>query len=634
MKKIIIISSAILLIVIAAAVGYFFKSKDTVNTNKKQQLETVISAKEIADSYDVIVAGTDPEGVTSAVSAARNGLKVLLVDGRNRDILGGLMTIGELNSLDPLYSPEQSLTGKHNFLNKGLFQEWYDQIEGTSFDTTTAANVFYKMVKEEENIDLLMKVQSMEPILEQTSSDTTLVKGLKIVMADGTTRDIAAHAVIDATQDGDIAAAAGAPFTVGREDAGDPQAQMAVTLVFQMNGVTQEIWESFAHHKQTGIDSMSAWGFPDAKDYVSSNPERVSLRGLNIGRQNDETMLINAMHIYNVDPLDPQSVAEAIEIGKAEAPRIVEYLTSTFKEFKDLTFGGTASELYVRETRHFIGEYRLTMADLLDSRDHWDAIAYGSYDVDIQKTSPSDNGMIVMSPYQFGIPFRTMVPKQVDGLLIAGKTASYDTLPHGSARVMPVGMATGQAAGVAAKLIIDNGMTFRELSKSEELIGTLRSTLTEQGVDLKMAKFDPPYYTKHKAYKALIAAVSMGMSAGFTDNKGFDLDGASNAQRYVYNLLRLKKMHGEHFTGETSAAIAGMADPSKTPLTLDQAVKTLAYTIDNELGKTLTLDGMLERGWITQDTIDSIDNTESLTNGEAFMLIRDVLEYYGNYVYE
>jgi len=635
MKKIIVICSAVLLIGIAAAIGYWIKSNDTVNNNKKQPLEKVVSAAKIKDSYDVIVAGTDPEGVTSAISAARNGLSVLLVDGRNREILGGLMTLGKLNSLDPLYSPvKSSIPGKHNFLNKGLFQEWYDQIEGTSFDTSTAANVFYNMVKAEANIDLLMKTQSMEPIVEKGAEGNTIVKGLKIVLEDGSAREISAKAVIDATQDGDIAAAAGAPYTKGREDAGDPQAQMAVTLVFEMSGVTQEIWNSFAKHKNTGIDAMSAWGFPDAKDYVSSDPERVSLRGLNIGRQNDGTMLINAMHIYNVDPLDPASVAEAIEIGRAEAPRIVDFLTSTFEEFKDLKFSGTAEELYVRETRHFIGEYRLTIADLLDNRDHWDAIAYGSYDVDIQKTSPADNGMIVMSPYQFGVPFRTMVPKQVDGLLIAGKTASYDTLPHGSARVIPVGMATGQAAGVASRLIIDNGITFRELSQSKELIAELQAKLTEQGVDLTMNKFDPPAYTKHKAYKALIAAVSMGMSAGFANNEGFDLDGASNAQRYVYNLLRLKKMHGDSFKGDTSAAVAGMNDPAKTPLTLEQAIKTLAYTIDSELGKSMTAEEMVKRGWIMQATIDGIANTEALTNGEAFMLMRDVLEYYGNYVYE
>lgn len=635
MKKILLISSAIVLIVVAVVAGYWIKSKDTVNTNKKQPLETVVSTTDIKDSYDVIVAGTDPEGVMAAVSAARNGLNVLLVDGRNREILGGLMTVGGLNSLDPLYSPVQSsISGKHNFLNKGLFQEWYDQIEGTSFDTNTAANAFYRMVTAESNIDLLMKVQSMEPILESGTEDTSLVTGMKIVMEDGSTRDISAKAVIDATQDGDIAAAAGAPYTVGREDAGEPNAQMAVTLVFEMSGVTQEIWESFGKHENTGIDTMSAWGFPSAKEYVSSNPERVSLRGLNIGRQNDGTILINAMHIYNVDPLDPASVEEALEIGRAEAPRIVEFLKTKFPEMKDLEFSGTADELYVRETRHFIGEYRLKMTDLLDNRDHWDAIAYGSYDVDIQKTSPTDNGMIVMSPYQYGIPFRTLVPQKVDGLLIVGKTASFDSLPHGSARVIPVGMATGQAAGAAVKLAIDNGTTFRELSKSEELIGKLRSTLTEQGMDLKMNKFDPPAYTKHKAYPALLAAVSMGMAAGFENNEGFDLDGASNAQRYVYNMARLKKMHGDSFKGDPSLAIAGMTEPAKTPLTLDQAVKTLAYTIDSELGKSMTLEEMVKRGWIMQATVDSITNPESITNGEAYMLMRDVLEYYGNYVYE
>nr|WP_310942873.1 FAD-dependent oxidoreductase [Paenibacillus doosanensis] len=93
------------------------------DTAKQQPLKVVESVQKLKGEYDVIVAGTDPEGVTAAISAARSGLKVLLVDGRNRDILGGLMTIGWLNTLDLNYAPEASMIpGKHNFLNKGYFR--------------------------------------------------------------------------------------------------------------------------------------------------------------------------------------------------------------------------------------------------------------------------------------------------------------------------------------------------------------------------------------------------------------------------------------------------------------------------------------------------------------------------------
>ncbi len=631
-----VLISLVVLLVVGAGGGFLFykMSKSTKNTNKRQELAVVQSVATPKESYDLIVAGTDPEGVMAAVSAARNGMKVLLTDGKNREILGGLMTIAGLNTLDLNYSPNKSsIPGKHNFLNKGLFQEWYDQVEGTSFDVNTAANAFYKMVKKEDNIDLLMKIKSMEPIIEKLDNGRIKVTGMKLIDASGNEHSVAAAAVIDATQDGDIAAAAGADYTLGRADVGDPEAQMAVTLVFALKGVNQQIWDSFANHKQTGIDAMSAWGFPDAKDYESSNPERVNMRGLNIGRQNDDTILINAMHIFNIDPLDPDSIEEALEIGRKEAPLIAKYLAETFTELKDLEFAYTLNELYVRESRHMIGEYRLTMADVLANRDHWDTIAFGSYSVDIQASSPENKGYVTMGPKQYGVPFRTLVPKQLDGLLVVGRAASFDSLPHGSARVIPLGIGTAEAAGVAVKLAAENNMTFQELSQSKELIAELRNRLTKQGVDLTYQTFETPYYMNHKAYKGLAAAVSMLMTSGNYHNKDFDLDGKSNYERAVNNMRQVKKVHPDFFDGDPATAMEEVATPSQQILTLEQAIKTIAYTIEKD-GADLTLHEMISRGWIKQGTIDNIANQAELTNGDFFMIVRDVVEYYVGIVYE
>lgn len=629
--------AALIVIVAVGSVGYLYmKDRDTTNSHKRQELLAVESTGGIKEQYDVVVAGTDPEGIAAAISAARNGLSVLLVDGKEREILGGLMTVGGLNTLDLNYSPKQSsLPGTgHNFLNKGIFQEWYDQVEGTSFDVNTAANVFYKMVKAEPNIDLLLKVQAMTPLTELSSDGTAVVAGMSIVKEDGSLAEVQAGAVIDATQDGDIAAAAGAPYTLGRSDIGDPNAQMAVTLVFALKGVTQEIWDSFANHPNTGIDKMSAWGFPSAKDYDSSNPERVKLRGLNIGRQNDDTILINAMHIFGIDPLNPASIQEALEIGNAEAPRIVEFLKSTFTEFKDLELAYTFDELYVRESRHIQGEYRLTMADQLANRDHFDAIAYGSYDVDIQAASHLDTGYVLYSPKQYGVPFRTLVPQKVDNLLVVGRAASFDSLPHGSARVIPLGMATAEAAGAATKLAKDNGISFRTLSGSEELIAELRGNLTKQGMDLKMESFETPYYMNHKAYNGLVAAVSMLLASGNHDNKAFDLDGKSNMQRIVYSLYRISQQHSDFFHGDPSVAVAGVDNPAAQPLSVEQAVKTIANAIDTETATETTLEDFVANGWFSQETLNSIGDPQAITNGEFFMLIRDLTEYYIGVVYQ
>ncbi|MFC4776154.1 FAD-dependent oxidoreductase [Paenibacillus sp. GCM10023252] len=627
---------AILLIAAAAAVWYWQKQHSTVNEHNRQVLTPVVSTDNISKEYDVIVAGTDPEGITAAISAARNNLKVLLVDGRDRDILGGLITLGWLNSLDLNESPvEPAIPGQLNFLDKGIFQEWYDQLEGTSVDTTSAANVFYSMVKDEPNIDLLLKTQSMKPLTEAGTDGHTAVTGLEVVLADGTKQEMRAKAVIDATQDGDIAAAAGAPYTIGHEDLGDPDAQMAVTLVFKMSGVTQEVWDSFKRRTDgTNIDKMSAWGFGAAKYYKSTDPERVGLRGLNIGRQNDETILINAMHIFGIDPLNPESIKKAFAIGQKEAPLIVEHLTSTFPELKGLKFAGTAPELYVRETRHMIGEYRLTTADLMENRDHWDAIAYGSYEVDIQRTSNADHGAVAMVPKQYGVPFRALVPKKVDGLVVVGRAASFDTIPHGSARVIPLGMATGEAAGAAAKLAIEKGVSFRELSQSKEDIAELRELLTKQGMDLKMNSFEKPAYTQHKDYPGLLAAVSMYVAIGGYDNDRWQLDADSNAKRFMNNMLRVHKVHRSAFPGDPSVSVNKLDKPEEQPLTLAQAALTICDASNIKSTLAGAVNELTSRGWLKQETIDGIKDKNKLTNGNAFMIIRDIVEYQAGVVYQ
>lgn len=630
---------AILVFCLLAAGGtagwmLFQKKNDTSNSHPRQELIKVESVVDLKSSYDVIVVGTDPEGIVAALSAARNGLSVLLVDGRDREILGGLMTIGWLNSLDLNYSPEQSmLSSKHNFLNKGIFQEWYDQIEGTSFDTHSAANVFYRMVLAEPNIDLLMKVRSMAPIMED-SGDAKRVTGLSIMTSEGAAEEVAAAAVIDATQDGDIAAAAGVPYTVGRADIGKPDAQMAVTLVFRLSGVTQEVWDSFKTIGDgTGIDNMSAWGFKAARDYVSSNPERVGIRALNVGRENDETVLINAMHIFDIDPLNPASVQEALEIGSKEAPLITDYLRKTYKQLEHVEFAGTAPELYVRETRHMQGEYRLTAVDVVDNRDFWDAIAYGSYKVDIQRINATDRGAIIVAPKQYGVPFRSLVPLEVDQLLVVGRAASFDSIPHGSARVIPLGMATGQAAGAAAKLAAEMDMTFRELSKSEEAIAELRKRLTDQGMDLKRASFKKPDYMKHKHYQGLLAAVSMLLIFGGEFNEAFQLDADATAGHFSNSMLMVKTIHPDFFKGNPYVALEGLNEPSKLPLSLEQLAYAVCITAEVNVGRENALDEVKKRGWLTEETLQSIADPNKLTNGETFSLVRDVVQQYAGVEY-
>lgn len=600
--------------------------------SQHQEPNKVVSVDKLQDSYDLVVVGTDPEGISAAVSAARNGLKTLLIESRNREVLGGLMTVGWLNSIDMNWvKPKSNLPGNTQaYLNQGIFTEWYKKIEGHSFDIQTAANGFNGLVSSEENIDVFMQSQTIEPIVKQNDK-SRVVNGVKVTTKDGKQHHIEAKAVIDATQDADFAAAAGVEFTIGREDLGDIQSAMAVTAVFRLKNIDAKAWELISKRLNedgndgTGTDKMSAWGYgTEMKSYVPLNKERAMMRGLNIGRQNDDTILINALHIFGIDGLNPASHKEALDIAREEIPNVVKYL-NTFPEFKNAELDGIASELYVRETRHMKGLYRLSIIDLLENRDQWDRIAFGSYPADIQKTSPADNGAIPVDPWRYAVPFRSIVPQAVDGLLVVGRSASYDTLAHGSARVIPTGMAEGQAAGVAVKLAKDNNVTFRELSESKPLITEMQKQMNDQGMDIKPYTLKQPSFMEHKDYPGLKAAVYMGLAYGSYGNTAFDLDKVSNAQRMVNQISNMKRIYAANFTGVPSEALKGVTEPANKPLSLQQA----SFTLVKALGLNTNLDRaqaeLQAKGIISQATVDSIADKQNLTNGDAYMLLKDAV---------
>ncbi|WP_438444275.1 FAD-dependent oxidoreductase [Gorillibacterium sp. sgz5001074] len=608
-------------------------------TMEAQELLKVDSVKAPKEAYDVIVVGTDPEGVAGAVSAARNGLKTLLVDGRNRDILGGLMSLGWLNSLDNNYDVETYdwLAPKPNVLNKGIFQEFYDKVEGTSFDVVTAANVFRNLVAKEKNIEVLLKTQAIEPVTAEAKDGNKRIEALTITLENGEKRLVKAKAVLDATQDADIAAAAGAPFSRGREDLGDPKSLMAVTAVFRLKNADDAFWKEVRKKMEndndpdTGADVYSAWGYKDIKDYKPQDPAKARMRGLNIGRQNNGTILINALQLFGVDPTNPESVKQAYETANKELPHILAFIKSKHPEFDKLELDGTAPELYVRETRHIYGEYRLTILDLLESRDQWDRVGFGSYAVDIQSTGPADFGAVAMVPDKYAVPFRSLVPLKVDGLLVTSRSASYDTLPHGSARVIPLGMAVAQSAGAAAKVAIDNNVSFRELSKSKDLVAKMQDLVNGQGMDLKPYTPKVHSYMNHKAYPGLKAAVYMGLVNGSYGNLYFkdeELNKPSNPQRFVNHLRGAKRMYAQSFKGDATNAIAGMTEEqAKTsPLTLQQAAYSMARASGLTVKPEQAEQELTAKRLLKPETVKLIANKQSLTNGEAYLLIKDLTE--------
>lgn len=459
------------------------------------------------EGYDVIVVGGEPEGVAAALSAARNGLHTLLIE--DDATLGGLMTLGELNFLDMNHGP------KNELLTRGIFAEFYKGL-GNAFDTEEAKTWFLSKAKQEKNLTTLLNTAVIAPIMESNT-----IIGVK-VNEQGTAKEYLGLRVIDATIDADLAAQAGVPYTIGGEDYGEKGLLMGVTLVFEVSGVNWDRLVQYLKHEDndvhSGADKVSAWGFGKEAAEYKPQDKNMRFRGPNIARQKNGNVLINALLIFGVDGLSPESRVQGIERGKQEIPHIIEFMRAKFAGFEQAQFAGIAQQLYVRETRHIMGEYRLTITDVLENRDQWDRIGHGSYPVDVQPTSPGNFGNVIGVPDIYSIPYRSLVPQKVENLLVVGRSASYDSLPHGSARVIPVGMVTGEAAGVASSYSIKNKLSFREISKSQEAISWIQNKLRSQGAYLVEYIPPRPEIMDHWAYPAVKSMRELGLIEGGYNN--------------------------------------------------------------------------------------------------------------------
>ncbi|AQS60339.1 FAD-dependent oxidoreductase [Desulforamulus ferrireducens] len=622
---------------------------------------------DIKDSYEVVVVGGDPEGVAAAVAAARSGVKTLLVD--TRPVLGGLMTQGWLNSLDMNYGPGRVI------LNKGIFQEFFNQIEGDSFDVTTAANVFHQMVNSEPNLDVLINAQAIFPMVngevkplvspgqsvavnqvaqsyqgipddikalndqkevkeksaeeesEENEPKEPVVTGIRVALAGGQTMDISAARVIDATQDADIAVAAGVPFTYGQEDYGRGDKIMAVTLVFKLDGVSKADWLKMMLYlntsgkPQTGANLVSAWGFGDHMKGYKSNVPEVAMRGLNIGRQNDGTILINALQVFGIDGLKLSDRQRARELAMKELPHIVSYINDNIPGFSNAYLVDTAPELYVRETRHIEGLYRLTVDDVLENRDFPDRIAFGSYPIDIQATDPDFRGNVIGVPTQYAIPFRCIVPQKVENLLVVGRAASFDSLPHGSARVIPIGMATGQAAGVAAALSLQTNSDFKSMAKNTYLIGQLQQRLINQGVNLQPINVPAPPVTKHWAYEGLKFMRHYGLAAGGYNND-YRLDQNMPEMQFINGLIWITKLTGVQVKERPVLYAEG------NELRIEDTAYMMARYLGMNVTKQQAYDYFASVGFWKPQLLEKVNqNNGVVTIGAGYMLCKDFIDW-------
>ena len=436
---------------------------------------TAHAGKPIPDHVQVVVVGGSPAGIAAAVAAARAGMTTLLVE--QREEIGGDITLSWLNMLDLNHGP----TGQQ--LTRGIFGRVYREL-GQTFDVDHARAVFENLVRAQPTLTVVTRTRVKAPVMRGR-----VLTGVVLITERGRQRTVTADEFIDATDDASLAVSAHTPFTVGREESGLDRRMQAATLVLRLagidyNGVRHYIRKVKRPDRIGGIWNRYAWGYGEIVTQFRPQNPRVAAYDLNLGWQSDGTVLVNSLHVFDVDGANPQSVGEARAQAVVELPRFMQFLRMRAPGFANAYLVGAAPHLYVRETRHLACLYKMEAEDILEGHDFWDRVAVASYPIDLHPYIPGQMNPFRVSRRVYAIPFRILVPRGIDRLMVVGKPVGATYIAAGSLRVIPTGMAMGEAAGEAAALAVRAGTTPMRMAHSAALIAILQRRLVSMGAYL------------------------------------------------------------------------------------------------------------------------------------------------------
>ena len=190
---------------------------------------------------------------------------------------------------------------------------------------------------------------------------------------------------------------------------------------------------------------------------------------------------VNTSRIMGIDSTDNESLTKAEIEGRKQVDEITRFFKKYVPGCEDVRIKSTASHIGIRESRHIKGEYKLIADDLINSKVPEDSILLAANSVDVHgRFGPKSNEYTPIDGDYYGVPYRSLVPLEIENLLVAGRCISADSTAAGAIRVMPPCMAIGQAAGTAAALSVKNECSVRNINVAE-----LQKNLKENGAYLK-----------------------------------------------------------------------------------------------------------------------------------------------------
>jgi glycine/D-amino acid oxidase-like deaminating enzyme len=414
---------------------------------------------------DVIVVGSGSAGATAAIAAARGGARTILIE--RFGFMGGTST-QVLDTFYGFYTPGdvayKVVGGVPDDVVAGLKERdaaferpnTFGAGTGITYDPFTLRMVWEELAQQ-AGVRLLYHSFCTDVLLENGRITGVIVDGKRGLMK------LTGRVVIDATGDADVCHQAGVPY----ERAGDIDPAQTLTTTFRMVNV------DVARAKSFGKQAMWAAMEEAAGSGNYDLPRREGSWHITTQQGVIHTIMTR---VADVDGTDPVALTQAEIEGRKQAFEYARFLRAYVPGYEAAALSWLNPSIGVRETRRVYGHYRLTRDDCLGARKFEDAI--GACGAPIEDHSPGADTKWAYLPegMTYDIPYRTLVPQEVDGLLVAGRCFSATHDAHASCRSMAQTMTMGQAVGTAAALAVQGDTLPAEVS-----IHALQDRLRAQG---------------------------------------------------------------------------------------------------------------------------------------------------------
>lgn len=444
-------------------------------------------AIDVIHETDVLVVGSGPGGLGAAIGAARAGARTTLLE--RFGCFGGNITAVGVESF-AWYRHEQTVDS----VGVGSELEARAKAAGASSDESQSVSQALDAERFKVVADTLVEENGIHPMLHRTFVAPIVEDGVLrgVITESKSGREaILASRVVDATGDADVAARSGAMVhKTPREE------MLSASVTFSMTGV----------NKRKFIDTIKAdppryrdWGgnfewdietggkeedlfspflrrpFRKAVEAGVIPPNLITMAGT-YGTVSDDGDLtyLNLIHMGEIDGTDADDLTRGEIEGRKQAMHAIEALRGFMPGCEDARLRNFGMTLGIRDTRKIDAVYNLTADDVRGQARFEDSIGIFPEFID-------GYGLLILptTGRYFHVPYRSLVPKGVGNLLVAGRSIGGDKISHAAVRSMMCCTVSGQGAGVAAAISIRTGQDFGALD-----VGLVRTELARQGVRL------------------------------------------------------------------------------------------------------------------------------------------------------